>query len=629
MLALVMLIALAQGTLYLLLLPPWQHYDEPTHFEYALLVADLGRLPLFGDLNSTMRRDIATSMIQHRFFWNLPSPPFLNEQFSIGITELAHPPAYYALVGLALRPFRHLDVDSQLYIARSVSLVLFLLTVAAAAGIMRDLTPPGHILRWAVPLALALLPTFADLMTSVNNDVGAILLFSLFLWGGVRMLRFGVSWRNTLWVLVAALLAVFTKTTSSIALLLAPFVLCAALWARQGWRWRWFVGIGLLAGIGLAVATLGWGDAAYWYRGAVVQSHTRPTRAARADAPLGAHVLALDATNGLERKLINPVFPQDVRQLAGTTVTVGGWMWASRPVKTIGPGIRVVTGASGQVSEATKPISLTTSPAFVAWTFDVPEQAQSLYYVLAAPEIEADEPPLTIFLDGAVLATGDFSSAAPVFDGAAGSSGIWDGRSFNNLLRGASAEQAWPRPRPWADDLMIRYTRRSPSQVLFALLDVERIVPRLISLGARPAFDGMVDRLAWGHVQIEEPGLVYALRGIGAIALLGCVAWAVRARRAAALWPAVVMLAIIGLGVWINTIMRPLPLLDDRYVVPATRYAFPAIVPTMLALVGGWWALWPARARSAAVLLLMVAIAVLNGVTVYRVWSFYQSISAP
>ena len=63
---------------------------------------------------------------------------------------------------------QHLDITSQLYVARMVSLLLFLLTIAIAGALARDLTPPRHMLRWAVPLGLALMPPFVDVMTAVK-----------------------------------------------------------------------------------------------------------------------------------------------------------------------------------------------------------------------------------------------------------------------------------------------------------------------------------------------------------------------------------------------------------------------------------------------------------------------------
>ncbi len=61
--ALVLLIALCQGALFLALLPPWQHYDEPTHFEYAWLSANRTLLPQAGHIDRAMRRQLAPSML--------------------------------------------------------------------------------------------------------------------------------------------------------------------------------------------------------------------------------------------------------------------------------------------------------------------------------------------------------------------------------------------------------------------------------------------------------------------------------------------------------------------------------------------------------------------------------------
>lgn len=37
--------------------PPWQHYDEPAHFEYAwLIVTRRGGLPLRGEFDQPLRR---------------------------------------------------------------------------------------------------------------------------------------------------------------------------------------------------------------------------------------------------------------------------------------------------------------------------------------------------------------------------------------------------------------------------------------------------------------------------------------------------------------------------------------------------------------------------------------------
>src|SRR3954453_10058776 len=246
-LTLVLLIAFCQGLLYLCLQPPWQHYDEPTHFEYAWLIAHQPGLPQLGTVDQALRRDIAASMFQYDFWRNIPQPALLTDgTIEIGITELGHPPAYYMLVSLPLRLVAHLDITSQLYVARGVSILLFVLTIAIAGGLMHDLTPRGHVLRWAVPLAIALIPPFADLMTAVNNNVGAVALFSLFLWGAVRAIRFGVSWPRLICIFGTALLAVWTKNTAAIAIPLALLASLTAFWIQRGWRWRWLSVVALV-----------------------------------------------------------------------------------------------------------------------------------------------------------------------------------------------------------------------------------------------------------------------------------------------------------------------------------------------------------------------------------------------
>src|SRR5215212_123763 len=293
-LTLVLLIALCQGLLYLCLQPPWQHYDEPTHFEYAWLIAHQPGLPQLGTVDQALRRDIAASMFQYDFWRNMPQPALLTDgTIEIGITELGHPPAYYMLVSLPLRLVAHLDITSQLYVARGVSILLFVLVIAFAAGLMRELTPRGHVLRWAVPLTIALLPPFVDLMTAVNNDVGAVVMFSLFLWGAVRSIRLGLNWRRLAWIFGTALLAAATKNTAAIAIPLALLASLIAFWIQRGWRWRWLAAVALGSCAALLLLVFGWGDAAYWYHGAGEAAHTSSTRADTTATLAGSRAIVL------------------------------------------------------------------------------------------------------------------------------------------------------------------------------------------------------------------------------------------------------------------------------------------------------------------------------------------------
>ncbi|MEI7770040.1 MAG: hypothetical protein WCI67_08635, partial [Chloroflexales bacterium] len=61
-------LALCHGLLYMLIVPPWQHYDEPPHFEYAWLIADRGRTPTLDEIDPQLRRAVAESMDRARFY---------------------------------------------------------------------------------------------------------------------------------------------------------------------------------------------------------------------------------------------------------------------------------------------------------------------------------------------------------------------------------------------------------------------------------------------------------------------------------------------------------------------------------------------------------------------------------
>ena len=127
--------SLVHGLIYLSLVPPWQHYDEPTHFEYVRLIVERGQLPEPGDYSLPMRREIAASMAQFDF-WGRDAgarPDLLSpEPPDVGISELHHPPFYYMLAALPQAWLHHVPVEVQLYMARAVSVLLNLAVVAAA-----------------------------------------------------------------------------------------------------------------------------------------------------------------------------------------------------------------------------------------------------------------------------------------------------------------------------------------------------------------------------------------------------------------------------------------------------------------------------------------------------------------
>ncbi len=139
----IILIGLIHGMIYTFLIPPWQHYDEPGHFEYGWLIASQSKIPDRNTYDQLMRRELAASMIEHDFFEDDLQKPNLisyDEPIWIGIPQTGDLTLYYRLISIPLRLISSSDITFQLYVSRIVSLTLYLVTILAAYGIARTLT---------------------------------------------------------------------------------------------------------------------------------------------------------------------------------------------------------------------------------------------------------------------------------------------------------------------------------------------------------------------------------------------------------------------------------------------------------------------------------------------------------
>ncbi len=622
---LLLLLCTVQGILYIAIVPPWQHYDEPTHFEYAWLIANKRILPDADDVDTIMRRDVLASMVRYDFFDGAP-PQWLtdSEQVWLGILELTHPPAYYTYLAGGLSLVSFLDITSQMYLARIMTLLLYLGTVVFIYGITAELTPKGHTLRWMVPLTAILIGPFANQMTAVNNDAASAFSLTLFLWTAVRLVRHGFSIPGVLFLLVTAVLAVFSKNTTAIAIALMPNVLVLVWWLQRRWAWRGFwlsAGLVVLAGLFLLFE---WGDAAFWYRYEIQTVQLYPTQSVA--PPETAHPYAVLVTvdsRDTERKLLNPLFENQVRQIAGKAVTVGGWIWAEETRAIDAPGLLLSNRNSAQLYSLTQPITVTTSPTFVVSTYTVPEEAGVAYYSLFAKTVLTEEANFNLYLQDAFLVEGGWPESIPF---PSVGEPLPETVTERNLLRNGTGSDGWPRLRTWVDQSFERYLRRSPSYLFSALLDVQRNVPFLLGTVAPYLITDLFVAYGWGHVRIGNNGWFYGFAILLAVAAIGMVIWYRRrdTTRATSLIPAISVLAIAGALVWGAALIWPLPYNWARLTLPSARYAFAAIAPTVLFLAGGWWGIWTPKWRKVGVGLWVLILTTLNIAGIWRIIEYYQ-----
>jgi hypothetical protein len=578
------MLSLVFGLTYVFLIPPWQHYDEPGHFEYVWLIANRSGWPRAGDYDPAMRRKMLLSMEKYNFprYLNVTIDPNAKDP-SIGYSQVGDLPVYYWFAALPLYFLKSSNITYQLYASRLVSLIMYVVIIFIAWGITAEMTSAKSRLRWIVPITLILLPGFTDLMTAVNSDVGAVMAFSLFLWLSVRLLRQRPSIFNILSVIGATVLCCFMKNNIWLALPMLPMVLLFS-WLRGRWRpLAWALCLGVI-GI-IFSATFSWGDAALWYRRTF---QNVSTRVANLQAPLGGYAFRLDLSQQESgTSIVQPLTPKTVVELRNEPITFGGWAWSDRPMPAQ---LQLTYESGGELRTFSSEILVDYEPKFYITSATVPVNARHFSAGMFISKGQTNEQG-SIFFDGLVLVKGNRSSQVPpVFEDVNGGGGQWAGVQFTNLLRNPSAEHAGPSIRTWANKILNNVLPPFPaifsSDIPMSLLDWE---------GAGWYYKGTGTailrtfwaKFGWGNVPLLGSKPYRALAVVSALGLVGAV-WAIWQRRSILPWEILLILVIGFLGVWIQVLVRGLGSMFGPTFIPYARYGAPAILPTILILCVGW-----------------------------------------
>jgi hypothetical protein len=436
---------------------------------------------------------------------------------------------------------------------------------------------------------MALLPSFVDLMTAVNNDVGAIAVFSFFLWGCVRLVQRGASWQTLLWVVTTCALCLFTKRSVYIAL---PLLGIALLFAFLRGRYRVLAwGLVIVAAFLGIVAVFSWGDAALWYRDSA-QNH--PTRSYEPETPVGKAAFRLTVQPGYPAvKLVQIIPPETASQLSGNPVTLGAWIWASQPIEINSVQLQVFDGSQSFGER----VRITESPQFFATTFEPKGNTRRAWVVLEPGVKSGDTNPIEIYFDGVILADGDFPLDETPLLMNNGSVGTWGGIPFENKLRNNSAEYSWMYLRPWAENIASRIFSDFAGQekfslTLYSLLDWSSTgwYYRVI---AENLFRTFWAKFGWGHVPLAAAAKPYVriLLPFTLMAFIGVVLgfWQRRKRLSKLSWSSFFILGVATVVSWGMALIRGASyLLRQPAFFIVARYAYPVIVPTVLFLSTGW-----------------------------------------
>ncbi len=606
----ILLTGLTLGILYTFIVPPWWHYDEASHFEQAWLIANKYHLPATDEYDAEARREIAESMIEYKWYSirNMKLPDLNNNPVYIGPSQNSGTRFYYIYSALPLQLVKNADMAAQSHAVRLGSVVLFMGFLIVCWKFMKELVPIGHPLQWMVPAFAALLPGLLDTMTAINDDVGAVFVFSLFLLYSVRIIRKGFSLSNLAGLSFALLLCYLTKNTTWFAFVLTPLVFLQSIF-RQRLKWlAWALIIGgTLVGI---IAAFSWGDALYWYR---ISSQASDTRVISTEAPHGNAIFQIDSSKTSQiGQFINSTTSVGLR---GKTLTLGVWMWADKPVKALLPFMAVTLFDDNTVSQLHVPsneliqassdpithqaafnipdtalIQLTTKPVFHKVTFTVPNNAvRGWLYLYLPPTNTPDNQTAIYYYDGIVLAEGKFDEGVPAFDDSSATTGTWNKKPFTNFLRNGSAELSGPRAYPWVDE----YSRFVPTISGRASLILDAVIDQKgTSWYFRSAFSSMFQtfwsKFAAGKVFLLSFYAYELLQYLTLLAALGVLIRVVIGWKSLP-WDIALPLGLSMLFMWGSTFLRGAPELSNfMNVIPWARYALPSIIPTSIFICAGW-----------------------------------------
>ena len=261
---------------------PFSGHDELAHYSYIRTLATEGRLPQLPDLQewrSQLRggQPPPTDQIPDELYpycrfvldwycepenlrWRENPPRIVTVPgygyFPSGYQYVAnHPPLYYFLMAPIYLLSQGASIEVQQYLLRLAAIPFGLITVYAAFRATRLLFPSDWFMVITVPAFVAFQPQISYEAAMVNNDIVAIAIFSLLLWGIVAGMKRQFPSRVCLLLGVTLGAGLLVKSTTAS---IAPVIALAMLWSLGIRDWRRLIARGLLVGVPAALMAAPW-----------------------------------------------------------------------------------------------------------------------------------------------------------------------------------------------------------------------------------------------------------------------------------------------------------------------------------------------------------------------------------
>jgi hypothetical protein len=266
--------------------------------------------------------------------------------------------------------------------------------------------------------------------------------------------------------------------------------------------------------------------------------------------------------------------------LRGKSVVVGAWIWASSSIQT-----RTPTLEDGK-NTFFETINVDTIPAFFSFSAQVDDQAKQLLVKINAAR-QPESIAVRIYYDGIILVEAEqLFIEQPSFQEVDGEKVVSGSEVLKNYIRNASFERAALKIRPKIDALLASYLPARLSLVISSLIDIE--VYRAYYLSTfQHLFRSFWAVFGWGQVYLAGSRPYRILLFVSSIAFFGDAIYLWRNRRRLP-WDILGFLGIALVGVWGMVATRGVGSISSNIFIPAARYAYPVVVPTVMLLVVGW-----------------------------------------
>lgn len=579
----ILLLGLINGIIFFTIIPPWWHYDEPGHFEYAWMMANDPGSMHAGVINKQFRIDLAHSLENHGWYEVRNYKPDFNsnDPLWIGVSQVGDEPGYYYLLSLPLRLLKNTSIDFQYNICRLFSFFLFLLTIYLAWKIATSVFSSNNPITWMIPVFISILPGFVDTMLSVSNDVAAIFSVTLFLYASVKILNHKINPRSILLFLFSLVCCYFSKNIAWFGLILAPPVMLFAVLPRRFHVYILsMITIGLIA---IALLSLDLNGSSHWY---ITASTAAQGKEKTVNAPDGNYaqyeIVKTTSINSLQGQSLPP---DTIIPLRNHEITLGLWIWADQVTQIYNPDIYFIVGGQQTTPENSR-ISVDTNPHFFTFSFHVPPEATRGNLVLH-PQIK-ELSNTKIYYDNIVLVDGNFSGS-PATTSKDSSTLLWNGIQTVNLIQNGSFESETIHLKPWVEKLgyKIPFVAGNMSLILSSLID-----PRSFGWFYRDTL-GLMFRTFWGDIagfKVNLPGrftypFIFFLM---LLSMIGFVRKLWLSRRHFRVDFAVIMLLSMILIMGATLVRGTASVLNVDALLSWARYFLPAIIPISIILCTGW-----------------------------------------